>query len=208
MHKASQTLPDSYQLDNEFSMKNPRRMLWLNALGFGLVLFFFWLFSEIVAWLRPDLNMVFTLRADSLQSLVIQILAVIATVIFILVLHEGVHGLFFWLFTRQKPIFGIGLTYAYAGMPGWYFPRNMFLVIGAAPFVLISLLGVGLIAIIPPNLMTLLLIALVMNAAGAVGDLAAIAWLLTKPVSALAHDRGDSIEVFVSAHKASSLQKL
>ncbi len=196
MQKASKTLPDSYQQDSQFDMKDPKRLIWLNAVGLGLVIFFFWLFITLLTWIRPDMESGIRVRFDSLATLLVQTVAILATVVFVLLLHEAVHGIFFWFYARHKPIFGLGLTYAYAAMPGWYFPRNQFMIIGAAPFVLITTLGLILAAIVPTQLMGYLLLALVMNAAGAVGDLAVLGWLLTNPVSALVCDEGHRIVLF------------
>ncbi len=46
-----------------------------------------------------------------------------------LVLHELVHGLCFWSFTRDRPRFGWKLIYAYAAAPGWYLPRGRYLTV-------------------------------------------------------------------------------
>ncbi len=54
-----------------------------------------------------------------------------------LVLHEAVHGIAMWHFSRQKPSFGISLQYAYAGSKA-YFYRNAYLIIALAPLVVWS----------------------------------------------------------------------
>lgn len=196
MLKATPSLPPSYQEGSQFDMKSPRRIIWLNAVGLGLVIFFFWLFSTLIAWLRPGGGAVFQVRFDSWTTLLIQTGAIVLTVVVVLLLHEAVHGLFFWLFARHKPTFGIGLTYAYAAMPGWFFPRNQFMLVGAAPFVLLTMVGLSFALVLPVQLLGLLLLAMVMNAAGAVGDLAVLAWLLTKPTSALVCDEGHRIILY------------
>jgi hypothetical protein len=87
--------------------------------------------------------------------------------------------------------------YAYAAMPGWYFPRNQYLMIGIAPLILITLIGILFMAILPISNLNLVLVALVINTSGAVGDLFVVIWLLTKPAETLALDQGDSIEFYV-----------
>ena len=199
MQKASKTLPDTYQQDSQFNMKDPKRLIWLNAVGLGLAIFFFWLFLTLLAWIRPGMKSGIRVQFDSLNSLLFVTAAILATAVFVLLLHEAVHGLFFWFYARHRPLFGVGLTYAFAAMPGWYFPRNQFMIIGAAPLALITTLGLILATIVPIQFMGYLLLALVMNAAGAVGDLAVLGWLLTKPKSALASDEGHRIVVFTSS---------
>ena len=56
-----------------------------------------------------------------------------------LVVHELIHGLFFWLFTGSAPRYGLGLSYAYAAAPDWYIPRRKYQVTGLAPVVIIGL---------------------------------------------------------------------
>lgn len=89
-----------------------------------------------------------------------------------LVLHELVHGLFLWLFTRTRPVFGFRGWYAYASAPGWYFPRSQYLIICLAPLILISLLCMLLLLILPFGLaLAAVLFTAVVNATSSVGDL-------------------------------------
>lgn len=195
--KANQSLPVGYTLDNRFDLKNKKLVLWLNIVGLFLVGFFLWVFIGLLHWLRPEANLTLVISFDSPLKTLLQLAAILLVIAVVLTLHEAVHGLFFWVFSRHKPTFGFSLAYAYAAMPGWYFPRNQYLWIGMAPFTLLSFLGVALMAIVPVNILGLLLVALVMNASGAVGDLAVLFWLLGKPRSAFALDQADSIEVYV-----------
>jgi hypothetical protein len=114
----------------------------------------------------------------------------------VLVLHEIVHGFFFWIFTKTRPLFAFKGAYAYAAAPDWYFPRSKYLVIGLAPLVVISLAGILMMPVFPLQWMWLLLVALVMNASGAVGDLAVCAWLLLKRNTLLIRDFGDVIHIY------------
>jgi hypothetical protein len=192
----TQTLPIGYQSSGIFDLKSRKILIGLNVVGILLVLFFLWFFGLIASLLRTDLgsgSFEFSGIAESFGVLG----GLLASIALVLVLHEAVHGAFFWIFTRHKPVFGFKGLYAYAAMPGWYIPRNQYLVVGIAPFILLSLLGVALIPFIPLNFIWFLLIALVMNASGAVGDLAVVFWLLTKPTTTMALDQADSIELFI-----------
>jgi hypothetical protein len=73
-------------------------------------------------------------------------------------------------------------------MPGWYFPRNQYILIGISPLIVITLIGILLLVILPISTLNLVLIGLVLNASGAVGDLFVVVWLLTKPVITLTLD--------------------
>lgn len=119
------------------------------------------------------------------------------TIILVLGLHQGIHALFFRIFSGQKPLVGFKGAYAYAAMPGWYFPRNQYLVIGIAPLILITLIGMLFLAVLPISSPNLVLVALVITTSGAVGDLFVVIWSLTKPAETLAHDKIDAIEFYV-----------
>lgn len=118
-----------------------------------------------------------------------------------MLLHEGFHAFFFWLFSKQKPIIGFKGAYAYASLPGWYFPRNQYLVIGIAPLIFITIIGIILFAIGPASLVNLVFVALIMNTSGAAGDIIVVVWLLTKPTATYALDQIETIEFFVPTKK-------
>lgn len=100
----------------------------------------------------------------------------IAFVIMMIILHEATHGLFFWLFTRSRPDFAFNkIIYAYTAAPGWYIPRNKYIVVEMAPLVLITTLGLILLAVAPQGWLLLILILTILNTCGSVGDMAVIA---------------------------------
>jgi hypothetical protein len=194
--KTSQTLPENYSFDSKFDLRNKKLLLWLNVAGLVLTIFFLFLFGEITTWLRGDLEKGILFSVNGPGDILLKLAGIILIVMLVMVLHEGVHGFFFWLFTKHKPVFGIKFGYAYAAMPDWYFQRNQYLVIGLAPFVILDLLGIFLIPIVPVNWLWVVLGALLMNSSGAVGDLAVVFWLLHKPAASLAMDKADSIELY------------
>jgi hypothetical protein len=123
-------------------------------------------------------------------------LTILAALVAVLLLHELVHGAFFWISTRSQPRFGLKLTYAFAAAPDWYIPRNPYLVIGLAPVVLITLAGILLLPFIPPALVLPCVLALALNASGSVGDAYIIGCLIRRPPSTLVNDHGDSIHFY------------
>lgn len=172
-------------------------MLALNLLGLLLLPLFGWFFFLIISALRPELNDS-TLQPTSFS---LDLVSILIALILVIVLHELAHGLFFWLFTKERPKFGFKLVYAYAAAPGWYFPRSQFIIIGLAPLVLISLGGLLLIAVLPLHWMPALYIAIVLNAAGAVGDLAVVAWLLNRPAHTYVQDEGPRMTLYFASEE-------
>lgn len=116
--------------------------------------------------------------------------------VLMVVLHEGIHGLSFWLVTREPPKFGVKLLYAFASAPDWYIPRNQFIAVGLAPLVLLSILGVVLMPLFPLNWTPGLIFFLTFNAAGSVGDLLTVFILFYRPKDVLVNDLGDSFTIY------------
>lgn len=201
--RATKTLPEQYQAYATIALaKNKGLFLLLNLVGLGLFIGFGWLFVRIALLLRPDVTPLlhvidFTSTGGVLITLpFVWIPGTLAAFFVVPVLHEATHGVFFWLFTRARPRFAYKVVYAYAAAPDWYLPRGPYLLVGLAPLVLLSLLGVALQPFLPLPLQPFLIACLVLNAAGAVGDIAMTCWLLLQPASLLARDTGDAVTLY------------
>ncbi len=166
----------------------------LAFVGFGF------LFLLLAFLLSPSFSRNFKLVINSFQTLVIAILSVVIVLVLVsvvvVIVHEAVHGLFFWLFTKERPVFGFNWAYAYAAAPEYYIPRDQILVIGVAPLILISLIGLALFLLTPFVVTLILVLMLTLNAAGAIGDLYVIGWLLLGPASLVIRDSGDSMTIY------------
>lgn len=187
-------LPPNYALYRTLNLsKNFLVIVVLNVAALGLFILFGWMFARIAALLRPDMQL------SATEVTLPGILILLGSYAGFMVLHELVHGLFFWLFTRERPKFGFRGVYAFAAAPDWYLPRNPYLWVGISPLVVISLAGIALIPFVPANLLLLLILNLTFNAAGAVGDIFVVAWLLTRPASSLVRDEGDRFSIYQAA---------
>jgi hypothetical protein len=69
----------------------------------------------------------------------------IGTVALSFTIHELIHGVFFWVFTRNRPVFALCLFYAYSAAPNWYIPARQFMIIALGPLVIIGAIGMLLI---------------------------------------------------------------
>jgi hypothetical protein len=194
--KASQNLPDGYHVSDTFDFSNRKFIIWLNALGIIALIIFLFLFGAVFMLLRPEAFGEVTISTDTILDTILFIVVMAAAIFTVLVLHELIHGFFFWLFSGQKPLFGFKGIYAYATLPGWYFPRNPFLVIAIAPLVLISILGILMVPLVPFNSLWIIYLALVVNASGSVGDLVASFRLILKPKTTMAQDNADIITFY------------
>ncbi len=100
-------------------------------------------------------------------SFVDLIIALVLLLVVVPLLHEAVHGIVAQI-TGAHPSYGIGPGYAYTT---FLEPvgRGEYLLIGLAPLVVLSVIGVAVMALVP-SIAGLTLVFLVANAAGAMGD--------------------------------------
>jgi hypothetical protein len=195
MPQPTRTLPPDYAPRGSIDLStNHTAMLALSIASVVALLVFGVLALYITALVRPDIaGGEFSLGAS---ELLIGLVAVLVLTFLMIVVHELIHGLFFWLFTRERPTFGFKGAYAYAAAPDWYMPRNQYAVVGLAPLVLMTLAGFALLPVIPVWAIPSLLFVVVTNAAGAVGDIAVVGWLLLQPRTTLVNDIGDAVTLY------------
>ena len=118
------------------------------------------------------------------------ILISVALFVGTMVLHELIHGVFMSKY-GGKPSYGAGI--AYFILPYLYattktvFTRNQFIVIAIAPLVVISLVGIGIMAAFP-SIAHWMFIPFVVNASGAVGDMWVTRNVLRYPKHVLLED--------------------
>jgi hypothetical protein len=125
-------------------------------------------------------------------------------VLLVLPLHELVHGLAIrWVgheprygakYARLGPV-SVPLV-LYATADDAFFRRDQFIVVALAPLVGITLGGMLLMIVLPDFLGYYIGIALIINGAGAIGDLWMTAVTLRYPASALVRDEADSIRIY------------
>ncbi len=214
MMKASQTLPQGYSEHGRISLKkNKPLLLWLNVLAVPWFLLCALFFGVMTSLLRPlnfaILGSAFPLETPlgAVGAIAALFAAVVITLCVVLILHELTHGLFFWLFTKSRPAFGFKGWYAYAAAPGWYLPRGQSLVVGAAPLILLSLLGEALLLLVPWAVVPWVLWGLIVNAGGAIGDLYMIARLMLAPRGAVVEASRGKMTWYVPAKRFASLEE-
>ncbi|MBX3056525.1 MAG: DUF3267 domain-containing protein [Anaerolineae bacterium] len=74
--------------------------------------------------------------------------------------------------------------------------KKTMVILNLAGALLISLVGLLLVTFLPTAVFPYLFVALVLNAAGSVGDLAMVGWLLFKPAHTLVRDTGPAIFIY------------
>lgn len=192
-------LPAGYVAQDRLDLSQDKGLqLGLTLAGFMLFAVFGLLFLAATALLVPNLPSSGRLVLD-LPGLLALLIGALAVTLVVAVLHELTHAVVFWLVTHEWPVFGFRGLYAYAAAPKWYIPRLPYLLVGLAPLLLLTLLGLALLRVLPLGTVPAVVFALTINAAGAVGDLYLVFRLLFLPSGCLIHDEGNSVTWYVPA---------
>ena len=196
MISSTKTLPDGYRQTGEIDLsKNKRVAILLSVAGTILLVFSLILLGLFLRWARPELTddtFAFTLDLWKVFGL-------FASILLIMLVHELIHGFFFWMFTRSQPVFALRPLYAYAAAPEWFIPASRYWIIGLAPLALISLVGLLVISAAPAGWIPLSVFLTALNIAGSVGDMFIVMQLLRLSTSSLVKDAGDSVGFFEPA---------
>jgi hypothetical protein len=149
-------------------------LLLLGALVFGAL--------NYAAYARRTLNL-----HISFLSVLLWLVINIAGYCLMLLLHELLHGAAFLLW-GGRPYLGAKLPYAlYCGAKNQLFHRNQYLVVGLAPLVIITLVGI-IFTLLSPVLASYTLSATVGNISGAAGDVWSVQRLARLPNTTLVED--------------------
>ena len=187
-------MPAGYTRSGGIDLKNNKRLaIILNIVAVIITIFVFFLLSGIAALVRPELNEL----SDSITVGVVLLVLILMVITF--VIHELIHGFFFWVFTRNKPIFALHLLYAYAGAPEWYIPVRQYAIISISPLVIIDLVGLLLMLLSPQSWVVIIIFLIAMNTGGAMGDLLVFVRLFKTTSTSLANDTGDAVTFYERA---------
>lgn len=193
MSSSTRTLPDGYRQTSEINLaRDMGLMILVNLVGTVIFVLSLILLGSFLDRARPDFatsEVAFTLNIFGLFGLFVSLILTV-------LLHELIHGVFFWAFTGSRPVFALRLLYAYAAAPDWFIPARHYWIIGLAPLVLIGMLGLLIIALAPIGWIPLFGFLVALNTAGATGDLFIIARLLRLSPDSLINDAGDRILFF------------
>jgi fatty acid desaturase len=195
-------LPEGYirleTLDLMQDQERLRQMVVWGTVSLVVLLVLFW---WLAARLRPDALWILGFQGAGFFAtggvLFLWLASLVVATLLMIVLHEAVHGVFFWLFSGKIPLFGFKGFYAYAALPpGVYLERDRYLLTGIAPLLVLTAAGLALVPFIPALTLPVLLFFLVGNASGSVGDVIVIGWLLSKPPEVLIEDNGAVMTVY------------
>jgi len=191
MNTSTKTLPEGYTQSGEIDLKKNKRLaITLNIGAFFVAVLSFYLLSSFSVLVRPGLmNTSGTITASALAVLV-------GLVVMLLTIHELIHGFFFWVFTRSRPVFAIRLFYAYAGAPAWYIPTRQYAFVTVGPLVIIDAVGLLLMLLGPESWVLFIAFVVAFNTGGSMGDLLVLTRLFKLSPTSLVNDTGDVITFY------------
>ena len=202
--QATTTLPTHYRRQATLDLSKSSKAI-VGAIVSGIVLLITvsWLFVQFTNLVRPSalealgFHDILTTTPSGGTSITIPFADVVIALVLVMLIHELVHGLFYWRFAGQRPTFGIKGLGVYVAAPAeFYFPRNQYLVVGIAPLVLLTLAGLLLVTIVPVVFVPILILFVAFNAAGAAGDLLMAARLLFYSPDTLMQDNDSGVIVY------------
>jgi hypothetical protein len=184
-------LPANYREVHYIRITERGRLIWLNILSVipmlisGLVVFGLLILYH--AWGAP---LVIEALPDTVPTLIGLLLLIL-----VLPLHEWLHGLAIRRY-GHRPRYGFRWTVLFATADGALFRRNEFILVALAPLIGISLLGLVILPFLPSDLALWIALGMVVNAAGAIGDLWMTLVALRFDASALIQDEEEGMRVF------------
>ncbi len=185
-------LPPNYREVHYMSVNEHGVLLWLNVLSLvPLVISGLLVFGALLVY-HEEIGAPLVIEAlpDDIPSL-----AGIALMLIVLPLHEWIHGL---VIRRcgHKPRYGVKLFVLFATSDGALFRRDEFIRVAMAPLAVISAAGALIMLFLPLGIARWIALAVIVNAAGAIGDLWMTVVALRYDRSSLIRDEEDSMRIF------------
>jgi hypothetical protein len=191
MNNSTQTLPAGFVQTAEINLKKDTRLtIILSIVALIVFALVFILLSSFTALVRPEV------RNFSENITLVKMLGLLGLTVIVLIIHEIIHGLFFWVFSHSKPVFALRPMYAYAGAPNWFFQKRQYTITALAPLVIIGAAGLLLLRLAPLSWVLMIMFLVALNTGGAVGDLFVFLRLLKCSPTSFVNDTGDVVTFF------------
>lgn len=191
----TKTLPPDYQQHSSVNIHHQADIL--QMLVWSVILFIFPL-PLIYLAVRNHGGSPLQFSISSLTSLLSVLGGIAVVTVVMVIVHEGLHGLVFWLITRERPRFAFKWYYASACAEGWYLPRTPYLVATLLPLVVITTAGVLILPALSRPVRYFMSLLIVFNSSGCAGDVLVALRLLRLPRDTLSLDSGDEVKFFTA----------
>lgn len=191
MNTSTQTLPVGYIQSGQIDLKKDKRLaILLNIGAFIVFIPMFYLLPGFAALVRPGItNFSGTITIGN-------VLGALGLTVVVLIIHEIIHGLFFWIFSHGRPVFALRPLYAYAGAPTWFFPKRQYAITALGPLIIIGAVGLLLLLLAPISWIPMIAFLVALNTGGAMGDLLAFIRLLKCSPTSFTNDTGDVVTFY------------
>lgn len=191
MNTSTQTLPDGYVQSGEINLKKDKRLtILLSIAAFIVFILTFYLLTGFIALVRPEV------KNFSVTITIGMMLSALGLTVAVLIIHEIIHGLFFWSFSRGMPVFALRPMYAYAGAPTWFFSKRQYAITALGPLVIIGTLGLLLLLLAPIGWIPMIAFLVALNTGGAIGDVFVFNRLLKCSSTSFVNDTGEVVTFF------------
>jgi hypothetical protein len=191
MNTITQTLPVGYIQSIQIDLKKDKPLaILLNIGAFIVFIPMFYLLSGFTALVRPDIT-------NSSGTITIgNMLGALGLTVIVLIIHEIIHGLFFWIFSHGRPVFALRPLYAYAGAPTWFFPKHQYAITALGPLVIIGVVGLLFLLLAPISWIPMIAFLVALNTGGAMGDLLVFIRLLRCSPTSFTNDTGEVVTFY------------
>lgn len=203
---AHRTLPEGYDLHRTLDLIKDRKLLLiLSVASLGLFLTCWVGLARLLRLLRPDFTAgaSFELTVSGSSGFLVSLLVLVGVIFVMVILHEAIHGVCFWMFTGGRVKFAFKGAYAYAAAPDWFLHKRPYMVVSMAPLVLITVFGSVALWWAPTIWIAPLMLLIAMNASGAIGDIYVFILLTKMPEDALVQDFGELMKLFTRSQSQS-----
>jgi len=189
----TKTLPPNYTHRGTVNIHNRSDVL--QMLVWSVILFILPI-PLIYLATRNDGGSPIMFSVSSLTELLIALGGIAAVTIGMIVIHEGLHGLVFWIVTHERPKFAFKWYYASACAEGWYLPRGPFLIATLLPLAAITTAGLLLLPALHQPVRFFVTLLILFNASGCAGDVIVALRLARLPKGTLSLDKGDEVNFY------------
>ena len=163
----------------------PHNSLMKNVLLYGSGIMFVlsgWFLLLLNKLIRPDFdgfgfmhNVFFS--ADRNKSLIITVLALLLIVLYMYI-HELIHGLFLWVFSKVRPIFNFKIKGSNAALvPGIFISRNEALIAIDSPLIILTVVGMIIWLNIAVQAVPAVILIISVNIGASISDIVQSIWL-------------------------------
>jgi hypothetical protein len=174
--------------------KNKKLAFTVNLLGILLFPFFYIIIFYLLKVLNvsPSDDILYYWKSFSKSPLSSSVIFLTALLL-LLIAHEFIHAVLFYLFTGDKPVYGFKGIYGYAGSPNWYLRKSYYLIVSISPFIIISLSGLVILLLVPAEYSPVIVLLLTTHASGCIGDIWVSIRLISTPKETYINDSGISL---------------